>query len=128
MEPKQLWPSFRYGPNGEAQIFDRAEDVPEGWEDHPSKFAKAESEAVVSDPPGNSSTGDVAAAPVSASDKPKRGKGKGKGKGKKAEKKAESEAVTESSVEPAESPESASGESEGPAEALPAEEVAPSQE
>jgi hypothetical protein len=29
------WPAFRYGPNGEAQIFQRPEDVPEGWKDSP---------------------------------------------------------------------------------------------
>lgn len=33
--------SFRYGPDGQAQIFDSAEDVPEGWEDHPSKVKGA---------------------------------------------------------------------------------------
>jgi hypothetical protein len=39
-KPIILWPSWRYGPNGEAQIFEKAEDVPKGWEDHPSKFEK----------------------------------------------------------------------------------------
>lgn len=29
----QDWPAWRYGPNGEAATFDRAEDVPEGWSD-----------------------------------------------------------------------------------------------
>jgi len=32
----QAWPSFRYGPNGEKQVFQRAEDVPEGWQDSPN--------------------------------------------------------------------------------------------
>lgn len=32
------WPSWRYGPNGAAEIFERAEDVPRGWEDHPRKL------------------------------------------------------------------------------------------
>jgi hypothetical protein len=27
------WPAWRYGPNGEAAIFLRPEDVPEGWKD-----------------------------------------------------------------------------------------------
>ncbi len=31
----QAWPSWRFGPNGEALIFERAEDVPEGWSDTP---------------------------------------------------------------------------------------------
>lgn len=31
------FPSFRYGPGGTSAIFDCEEDVPEGWEDHPSK-------------------------------------------------------------------------------------------
>ena len=31
------FPSFRYGPDGQAQVFEREEDVPPGWEDHPSK-------------------------------------------------------------------------------------------
>ncbi len=32
----QAWPSFRYGPNGESRVFQRAEDVPEGWSDTPN--------------------------------------------------------------------------------------------
>jgi hypothetical protein len=35
--PKKFWPAWRYGPAGESQVFDRPEDVPAGWEDHPSK-------------------------------------------------------------------------------------------
>jgi hypothetical protein len=27
----QAWPAWRYGPDGEAEVFDRPEDVPEGW-------------------------------------------------------------------------------------------------
>lgn len=27
----QDWPAWRSGPNGESRIFDRPEDVPEGW-------------------------------------------------------------------------------------------------
>jgi hypothetical protein len=29
------WPAWFYGPDGDAEIFDAPEDVPEGWEDHP---------------------------------------------------------------------------------------------
>ncbi len=35
--PHVAWPSWRYGPNQEAEIFQRAEDVPAGWKDHPRK-------------------------------------------------------------------------------------------
>jgi hypothetical protein len=34
---KQEWPSWRYGPNGEARIFQQGETIPPGWEDHPRK-------------------------------------------------------------------------------------------
>lgn len=34
------FPSWRYGPDGAAEIFERAEDVPAGWVDHPCKCAK----------------------------------------------------------------------------------------
>lgn len=37
----QDWPSFRYGPNGEKQVFNRPEDVPEGWQDTPNFVAAA---------------------------------------------------------------------------------------
>jgi hypothetical protein len=32
----QAWPSFRYGPEGERKVFQRPEDVPEGWQDSPN--------------------------------------------------------------------------------------------
>jgi len=35
------WPSFRYGPNGERAVFQRPEDVPEGWQDSPNFVAAA---------------------------------------------------------------------------------------
>ena len=35
------YPAWFYGPGGEGQIFQTAEDVPEGWEDHPSKALPA---------------------------------------------------------------------------------------
>lgn len=31
------WPSWKYGPNGEAAIFERPEDVPTGWTDAPGQ-------------------------------------------------------------------------------------------
>jgi hypothetical protein len=39
---RDLWPSWRYGPKGEAEIFQCEADVPEGWEDHPSKLPKSD--------------------------------------------------------------------------------------
>lgn len=35
------WPSWRYGPSGEAQIFQREADVPKGWVDSPGKLPPA---------------------------------------------------------------------------------------
>jgi len=29
------YPKFMFGPNGESKIFDRPEDIPEGWSDSP---------------------------------------------------------------------------------------------
>lgn len=40
------FPGFRYGPNGESQIFEREEDVPQGWTDNPNDFMPS-NEAVV---------------------------------------------------------------------------------
>ncbi len=34
---KPRYPGWRYGPNGEAEIFQCAEDVPEGWYDTPQE-------------------------------------------------------------------------------------------
>lgn len=31
------WPRWFFGPAGASKIFESAEDVPEGWVDHPSK-------------------------------------------------------------------------------------------
>ena len=36
------FPKWMYGPDGEAQIFEKEEDIPQGWVDHPSKFEKKE--------------------------------------------------------------------------------------
>ncbi len=32
----QSWPAWRYGPDGVGKTFDRPEDVPEGWTEHPA--------------------------------------------------------------------------------------------
>lgn len=36
------FPAFYYGPGDQKRVFQSAEDVPEGWEDHPSKVAEEE--------------------------------------------------------------------------------------
>lgn len=41
---EETFPSWRYGPNGESQICQSADDVPEGWEDHPAKVVEEEGE------------------------------------------------------------------------------------
>lgn len=35
------WPAWFFGPGGESKIFNKPEDVPKGWADHPDK-AKAD--------------------------------------------------------------------------------------
>jgi hypothetical protein len=44
MSEKETFPSWRYGPDGAAAVFQSADEVPEGWQDHPS---------LVPDEPGN---------------------------------------------------------------------------
>lgn len=34
------FPGWRYGPNGESQIFESEEDIPQGWTDNPNDFKK----------------------------------------------------------------------------------------
>lgn len=36
----QAWPAYYYGPDGQSEIFQSEDEVPEGWEDHPSKVGK----------------------------------------------------------------------------------------
>lgn len=36
----QEWPAWRYGPKGEAEIFNSAEEVPKGWKDAPAPVAE----------------------------------------------------------------------------------------
>lgn len=40
---KTNWPAWHYGPGGEARIFKKAEDVPEGWADTPAAFEEGAS-------------------------------------------------------------------------------------
>jgi hypothetical protein len=40
----QTFPSFRYGPGGRSAIFRSAEEVPEGWQDHPSRVVESKTE------------------------------------------------------------------------------------
>jgi hypothetical protein len=35
------FPAWRYGPKGEAEVFQSEADVPKGWVDHPSKVKAA---------------------------------------------------------------------------------------
>ena len=37
MSGEAQWPSWRYGPDGEAAIFDAEDAVPAGWAEHPAK-------------------------------------------------------------------------------------------
>lgn len=41
---KTSWPAWYYGPNNQAEIFQNADEVPEGWADHPSKVGGAAEE------------------------------------------------------------------------------------
>lgn len=36
----QSWPAWRYGPAGEAKVFQRPEDVPEGWINRPQTLVQ----------------------------------------------------------------------------------------
>lgn len=38
--PDWQWPSWRYGPGGQSAIFQKAEDVPEGWTKKPDEVAE----------------------------------------------------------------------------------------
>lgn len=61
------WPAWYYGPDDAAEIFSSADDVPEGWHDHPSKVGeKAPKKASPVDPTG--STGSTASTAQEADD------------------------------------------------------------
>ena len=49
------FPGWRYGPKGEAEIFQCEADVPKGWTDNPNDFKKAD------DAEGNGQSGDAGA-------------------------------------------------------------------
>lgn len=74
------FPSWRYGPDGQADVFACAEDVPPGWQDHPSKvgdkltYAELAAEVAKMDPDGDGRIG----GPVKR--KPKKVKRNGHGK------------------------------------------------
>lgn len=36
------WPRWFYGPDNQSGVFDREEDVPEGWAEHPDAVGKSE--------------------------------------------------------------------------------------
>lgn len=38
----ETFPSWRYGPDGEAKVCLTADDVPAGWTDHPAKTTPKE--------------------------------------------------------------------------------------
>jgi hypothetical protein len=38
MMAQEGWPAWMYGPNGEARVFARAEEVPAGWSEAPGKL------------------------------------------------------------------------------------------
>ena len=44
IDPKK-WPAWRYGPNSESDIFEKPEDVPQGWADSPAAFAQRKVDA-----------------------------------------------------------------------------------
>jgi hypothetical protein len=52
------FPSWRYGPGDQARIFDCAEDVPKGWQDHPS-LVRSPLDRDAKDGPGGSLPGNV---------------------------------------------------------------------
>lgn len=52
MSEKVLWPSWRFGPNGQSDVFDSADDVPVGWQDHPSKVGEKPAKAPPTAPEG----------------------------------------------------------------------------
>lgn len=47
----EKFPSWRYGPDGQATIFFRASEIPSDWADHPSKVGQGISPAPVEPPP-----------------------------------------------------------------------------
>jgi hypothetical protein len=46
----QGWPAWRYGPNGEAEVFESGDQVPEGWTDAPVEHDDREPELPLPEP------------------------------------------------------------------------------
>ena len=44
---KNEWPAWYFGPGGARNIFERAEDVPDGWRDSPAHFEDEDAEGDV---------------------------------------------------------------------------------
>jgi hypothetical protein len=70
----QHWPSWRYGPKGEAEIFEREADVPSGWEDHPAKFKEEGKDEAVAKSSEPNRPSEEATSPVKPSSKVKKTK------------------------------------------------------
>lgn len=43
----ECWPSFYYGPEGQAQVFSNPLEVPEGWHDSPDKVGDPDAVTVI---------------------------------------------------------------------------------
>lgn len=43
------WPSWRYGPGQQAAIFNSEEEVPDGWEKHPSEVKEPKTKVAKAD-------------------------------------------------------------------------------
>lgn len=48
MSTEKHWPSWRFGPNGQSDVFNSEDDVPKGWVAHPSLLTEKAPAAVVS--------------------------------------------------------------------------------
>lgn len=56
------WPAWRYGPKGEAAVFEAEKDVPKGWHDHPAKHGSDAGAARTATQPANVTTTEKEAA------------------------------------------------------------------
>lgn len=50
MADRTEWPKWMYGPNGESRIFQKDDQVPKGWADHPDKVKQPEAMKQVKQP------------------------------------------------------------------------------
>jgi hypothetical protein len=64
MSDSNQWPAWRYGPDGEADVFENEADVPKGWKNHPSAFEKPAKEAKAKPAGEQAGNADVDAAGV----------------------------------------------------------------